>query len=490
MTHNLSQPDNGERDSFVQSNAAFLHPPGRSAAYSLNVLLGIGVLGALLISVWVFGGFTPNRQTQLLSSPKGFDFRLFSTMSLLFQGKMIALISIAFGAGMVLFLKKGDVPGKPMRADLFIRRQFWLIVLGVLNGIIFLWSEDILFHLGVMGILLFVFFRLSKRALVVVSLVTALIFSGKHFWNYSDDKEARKKYLAVLAVEKKIKQDSIARVAKKDTVKNAKAIAKTDTLTREQKRDKQAWEGIVKSMKYDAKKDEGSIKAMRAHNFEKVYDHLLPITQTREAQWTYRIGIWDLASMMFLGMALVGYGFFSIRFSSAKYFLIALVALTVGLLLGWYRFYFQIEAIRDYEKYVILHAMPFNMFFPFEQAFMALGYVSGVMGMIKGGVLKWLWKALSSVGKLFITNYLLQSIACTVFFTGVGMGYFARLHQFQLYLIVLEIWVVQVVCSILWLRWFEEGPVEWLWRCLTYGKILPIRRSGKLPPTITSPIAS
>ena len=490
MTHNLSEPDNGERDPFVQSSAALLQPPERSAAYSLNVLLGIGVLGALLISIWVFGGFTPNRQTQLLSSPRGFDFRLFSTMSLLFQGKMIALISIAFGAGMILFLQKPNVPGKPTRADLFIRRQFWLIVLGVLNGIIFLWSEDILFHLGVMGILLFVFFRLSKRVLLVASLFTALIFSAKHFWNYSDDKGARKKYLAVLGVEKRIKQDSIARAAKKDTINNAKAVVKTDTLTKEQKKDKQAWEGIVKSMKYDAKKDEGSIKAMRKHNFEKVYDHLLPITQTREAQWTYRMGIWDLASMMFLGMALVGYGFFSSRLSSAKYFMIAIAAITVGLLLGWYRFYFQIEAIRDYEKYVIRHAMPYNMFFPFEQAFMALGYASGVMGIIRAGILKWLLKAFSSVGKLFITNYLLQSIFCTLFFTGVGMGYFARLHQFQLYLIVLEIWVVQVVCSVLWLRWFDEGPVEWLWRCLTYGKMLPVRRSGKSTPTLTSPIAS
>ncbi|MGZ5134204.1 MAG: hypothetical protein ACXWCG_03605, partial [Flavitalea sp.] len=202
MTHNLSEPDNGERDSHVQSNDALLQAPDRSPAYSLNVLLGIGVLGALLISIWVFGGFTANRQTQLLSSPRGFDFRLFSTTSLLFQGKMIALIAIAFGAGMILFLRKPNVPGRPTRADLYIRRQFWLIVLGVLNAIIFLWSEDILFHLGIMGILLFVFFRQSRRALLIASFVTALIFSGKHFWNYADDKGARKKYLAVVAVEK------------------------------------------------------------------------------------------------------------------------------------------------------------------------------------------------------------------------------------------------------------------------------------------------
>ena len=254
-----------ENDKELHASGNF-HSPNESqtTVYSLNTLLGIGVLGALVISIWVFGGFTSNMQTQLLSSPKGFGFRLFSTVSLIFEGKMNAMIAIAFGAGMVLFLRKPNVPGKPGRADLFIRRQFWMIILGVLNAVIFFWTQDVLFHLGIMGILVFAFFRMSRRGLIIASVLTAMIFAGKHYWNYADNKDAYKKYLAVVPVEKKIKQDSIANAAKKDTSAAAKAAIKKDTLTKDQKNDKEAWEGIVKSVKYDPKKDEGTLKAMRA----------------------------------------------------------------------------------------------------------------------------------------------------------------------------------------------------------------------------------
>ena len=473
----MSNPSENDKE----LHAPNLHSPNESqtTVYSLTTLLGIGVLGALVVSVWIFGGFTSNMQTHLLSSSKGFGFRLFSTISLLFEGKMTAMIAIAFGAGMVLFLQKPNEPGKPARADLFIRRQFWMIVFGALNAVIFFWTGDVLFHLGIMGILLFAFFRMSRRGLLVASMLTAMIFAGKHYWNYSDNKVAYKKYTAVVAIEKKIKHDSIANAVRKDTTVAAKAAIKKDTLTKDQKNDKEAWEGIVKSVKYDPKKDEGTLKAMRVHNYEKIYDHLLPLTQSREAQWTYRLGIWDLASMVFLGMALIGYGFFSARLSKWQYLLLAVVGITAGLLLGWYRFYFQIESIRAYEKYVINHSLPFDIFFPFEQGLMTLGYASGVMGLIKGGVLKTVLRSLSSVGQLAMTNYIFQTVACTLFFTGFGMGYFGKLEQYQLYFIVVEIWIAQIVFSVYWVRHFLEGPVEWLWRCLTYGKRLPLKRRKK-----------
>lgn len=486
MSYNLLEPGNGDTPSPAPDGSTAIKP--NQGIYTLNVLLGIGVLGALIISIWVFGGFTANKQTQLLSSPRGFNFRLFSTTSLLFEGKMIALIAIAFGAGIIYFMQK-PAAGKISRADLFIRRQLWLIVLGVVNGVLFFWTQDILFHLGIMGILLFAFHRVSPKGLLIASLVTTIFFVGKHYWNYADDKKAYRKYTAVLAVEKKIKQDSTARVNRKDTTAAAKAAAKNDTLTKQQKDDKGAWEGIVKSTKYDAKKDDGSIKAMRNHSYEKIYDHLLPATQSREAQWTYRLGIWDLGSMMFLGMALFGWGFFKGRLSSMQYFLLAVGLIGVGLLLGWYRFYFHIESIRDYQKFVINRSLPYNLLFPFEQFLMAFGYTSAAMGFISSGILRPLQKCFNAVGRLALTNYFIQSIFCALFFTGFGMGYFGRLSQVELYFVVIEMWILHVVFSALWLRRYKEGPVEWLWRCLTYGKWVSISRDKKQPLTEPSPLA-
>ena len=88
-------------------------------------------------------------------------------------------------------------------------------------------------------------------------------------------------------------------------------------------------------------------------------------------------------------------------------------------------------------------------------------------------ILYWLWKALSSVGRMAFSNYFMQSIICTLFFYGYGFGYFGRLSQMELYFFVAELWLVQIVFSVIWLRYFNYGPVEWLWRWLTYGKRFP-----------------
>ena len=467
---------------------------------SLDVLRGIAVLGGLVVSIWLFGGFTRNQQLQFLLAQKGYNYSMYALVSILFEGKMLSMICLVFGAGMIIYLQKKQ-EGKYQAADLFIRRQLWLLGFGILNALLFLWSGDILFHLAVLGILLFAFVKMSGRGLLIAGIIAALLFSGKTFWRYADDKKAYSKYLAVLNVEKKIKKDSTTRakdsiatakkvnplqakanaqiaLAKpvKDTLKTGMAAVKKDTLTGEQTRDKQAWEGIVKSKKYDPKADEGDFKMMRQTSYGQVYDHVLPAIQQREAQWTYTSGIWDMSSMMLIGMALFKFGFFAGAWSRKRYLLIAAIGLIIGLSVGWLRLYVQHLSIVDYEKFIKLYPFPYNFYFPFEKVFLSLGYASIVMLLLHVNFLKNGFKILSSVGKLALSNYLLQSLLCMIAFTGFGMGYFGRLDQYQLYLFVLEIWIIQVVATLVWLRFFSQGPAEWLWRCLLHWKWFPIKK--------------
>jgi uncharacterized protein len=454
---------------------------------SLDVLRGIAVLFAMFISVWFFGGFSQNSQNGLLISSKGFDYRLFGTIDLLFDGKMRALIAIVFGAGMLLFLSKDNKKGELQTHDLFIRRQMWLIAFGIVNGLLFFWTRDVLFHLGIMGILLFPFVRLSARGLLIAAVITTFIYSGKNYWNYTENRTTYNKYVAVTAVEKKIAKDSVNK-AKAITAAGVKdSTSKKDTLTKKQAEEKGEWEGIVAGMKYGPKKDDGENKEMRATSYGSIYNHLMPALQLREAQWTYQFGIWDFASMIFLGMAIFKLGFFNNKFSRTQYLLIALIGITAGLLLGWYRLHNQQISLHDYAKYVNSHPLPHTIFFPFERGFMALGYASLVLFLLNGSALKMLWRALANVGRLAFTNYLSQSVICTLFFTGFGMGYFGRLNQYQLYLFAAELCVVQVVFSSLWLRAYHIGPAEWLWRRLIYGKRLPWR---KKKPEPIEPIAT
>ncbi len=238
---------------------------------ALDVLRAIALLGGLLVSIWLFGGFTNNKQLQLLLNPHGKNYILYSIVVLLFQGKMLALISLVFGAGMVLYLNQENKRSAQVAADLFIKRQMWLLGFGLLNALLFLWTDDVLFHLAIMGILLFPFVRLSSRGLLIASIVATAIFCGKNYWKYADDKKTYNKYLAVTAFEKKLKRDSIASAQKTVQAKEQKNITtvpvKKDSLSKQQKADKQAWEGILKNMKYDPKKDDGENKEMQTTSF-------------------------------------------------------------------------------------------------------------------------------------------------------------------------------------------------------------------------------
>ena len=487
MENNLPEPVDGNLTPLNEGEkvAGNLHLQGKRI-HSLDVLRGIAVLGALLASIWIFGGFSRNMQTNLLLHPSGGNYRLFATISLLFVGKMRALIAVVFGAGMVLFLSKPNTLNNVSVPDLFIRRQLWLIALGLINGLLFLWTDDLLFHLGITGILLFAFVRLSPRTLFIAATLLTLVYCGKVYWRYSDDKKMYQKYLAVTTLEKTFKKDS-ANQAKKDkspaqqktvaiaTKSKADSVAqKKDTLTKQQQEDKSAWEGLVKGLKYDPKNDEEEIKKMRSGSYGELWSHLLPTLQFKEAAWTYRIGIWDLASMMLLGMGLAKIGFFTNIFSRKKYFLIAIAGITASLLLGWFRLYFQNATLLNYEKYINHYAVPFDIFFPIERVLLAIGYTALVMSLLQLKILQGILSALADTGKMALTNYLIQSIFLSLFFTGFGMTYFGKLQQYQLYVLVAEVWLVQVVFSVIWLRNFSYGPAEWLLRSLTYGKKLTI----------------
>ncbi len=437
--------------------------PLSSRIESLDVIRGVAVLGALFVSIWIFGGFSSQQQNQLLVISKGWNYRVYGAMELLLDGKMRALIAIVFGAAMVIYLNRSTTVSSVSTGELFIRRQMWLILFGLINAVVFLWTHDLLFHLGIMGILLFPFVRMSHRGLFIAAILTTLIYCGKNFWNYADKKDRYQKFLSVTALEKKYEKDSIA-LSAKGTVK-----AK-DTLTKLEKQDKQAWEGALANMKVDVKKDEGNIKAMHNLSYGKTWNHLLRNTQSREAQWTYQFGIWDLASMIFLGMALYKTRFFNNRFSTSKYFIIAIGCIAAGLLLGWFRLHYLQVAMHDFTKYIKGYAVPHDIFFPIERALLALGYACLLIFFLSANFLTGIWKAFSSAGKLALSNYLLQTLICTFFFYGYGMGYYGRLSQFQLYIVAAEIILVQLVLSVIWLKYYKQGPAEWLLHRLYYGK--------------------
>ena len=86
-------------------------------------------------------------------------------------------------------------------------------------------------------------------------------------------------------------------------------------------------------------------------------------------------------------------------------------------------------------------------------------------------------KPLQAVGRMAFTNYILETVLCTAIFYGHGLGLFGRIDRVGQLVIVLGIWAPLLVTSSLWLRAFRFGPLEWLWRTLTYGRAPAMRKA-------------
>ena len=97
-----------------------------------------------------------------------------------------------------------------------------------------------------------------------------------------------------------------------------------------------------------------------------------------------------------------------------------------------------------------------------------LGYIGLMILIYKLKILYFLTKGFEAVGRMAFTNYLWQSIICSIIFYSYGFGMFARYSRAKLLLWVLSIWIFQLVSSVIWLKYYKMGPFEWLWCYSTY----------------------
>jgi uncharacterized protein len=107
---------------------------------------------------------------------------------------------------------------------------------------------------------------------------------------------------------------------------------------------------------------------------------------------------------------------------------------------------------------------------------LALFYTSAFALMYQYNGLKRGLMLFAPVGQMALTNYLMQSFICVIIFMSYGLGLEATVGPAKLALIALAIYTFQLIFSYVWIRYFLFGPMEWLWRSLTYGRLQPFRK--------------
>ena len=96
------------------------------------------------------------------------------------------------------------------------------------------------------------------------------------------------------------------------------------------------------------------------------------------------------------------------------------------------------------------------------------------MGAVRNGAWPALQRRLAAVGRLAFSNYILQTVIGIAIFRGLGI--FGDVERWQQLAIVIAIWLLQLWLSPMWLARYRFGPLEWLWRSLTYWKMQPMGR--------------
>ena len=106
---------------------------------------------------------------------------------------------------------------------------------------------------------------------------------------------------------------------------------------------------------------------------------------------------------------------------------------------------------------------------------MSLGWIGLLMIAWKGGVLRGLVARFAAVGRMAFSCYISKPRSVRSFSTAMDSGPFGRVDRLQQMLFTFGVWVILLIAAPLWLARFRYGPLEWLWRSLTYGRIKPMK---------------
>jgi len=413
---------------------------------SIDTLRGVALFGILLMNIIAFGLVSSAYSNPIPDGAlSGINFWTYAGVDVWFEGSMRAIFSMLFGAGVILFTARGDSPAAATSvADLYYKRTILLIGFGLLDAFLLLWTGDILYIYGVVGLFLFPLRNLSAPRLLAAALLMLAVYAGVEGLRWQ-------------------------RLAKlQDEAAQAQAMLDDDwQIDSDQQKAIDRWQqelDWIRPTPYEIEKE----LTMRRSGYFAVLVEQAPDVIEGQAVSARSYQFWDAFITMVLGMALYKFGVFDASRSRAFYTRMAIAGFAVGLPVN----------VWEVHRFV---ASDFDVFATIVPTYdlgrlgCAFGYVGAVMLFCKSRALRGLRTALAAVGRMALSNYLAHSILCALIFNGVGLGLVGVLQRYQLYFVVVGIWLVQLVASPLWLRYYRFGPAEWLWRSLTYGARQPMR---------------
>jgi uncharacterized protein len=413
---------------------------------SLDVMRGIVLFGILLMNINGMGLAGSYGDPTVSGGDTGWNLTTWITTNLSFEGTMRALFSLLFGVGMFIFLDRLEKKGAGIKAaNIYFRRLIWLLIFGLIHGYLLLWTGEILYDYALMGFIVFAFRNLSPKKLILTAF---LLFSIGALWNYADYKKDVKLVNQIeLAESYKVEGKELTKELKEATARWEE---------REWKRSPEGIEDFNTNMR---------------KGYLDVLAFLAPENQYYDKHMIYRYGLWDIFSMMLLGIAFFKWNILSAEKSYKFYGTMAALGYIIGLSINYY----EILSIMN-SDFSFLSFSKSNITYDLGRVPVAIGHIGLIMLFCKLPLLNWLKSSLAAVGKMALTNYIMHSVFAMFIFTGAGFGLFGTFQRYELLYIVFSIWLFQLILSPIWLKYYQFGPLEWVWRNLSYLKKHPFKK--------------
>ncbi len=414
---------------------------------SLDIMRGIVLFGILLMNINGMGLAHAYEDPTVSGGATGWDLYTWITTNMFFEGTMRALFSLLFGVGMFVLLDRLEKKGAGINAaNIYFRRLTWMLVFGLIHCYLLLWVGEILYNYALMGFLVYSFRNMAPKKLIIIA---AFLFSAGALWTYSDYK------------------NDVKLVQQVALVKTYQSEGKL--LTKELKEADEKWQ---------KREEERSPAAVEEYNsnMRKDYFHvvgfLAPVNMHYNEHSPYRYDPFDVLSMMLLGIAFYKLNILSAQKSYRFYGIMALIGYSIGLGINYY----EVTMIMN-SNFSFLGFSKSYLTYDAGRIPIAMGHIAAIMLLCKLPVLQWLKTRLAAVGKMALTNYIMHSVIALFFFTGAGFGMFGKLQRHELLYVVFSIWIFQLIISPIWLKYFQFGPIEWVWRNLSYQKMHAFRKA-------------
>ena len=399
----------------------------------MDVLRGFAVLGIFIANLG--SGFTWYSQSNHFTGPMllpELDYKVQYLHQMLIEGKFYSIFSLLFGWGIALQIKRGIAKGVDA-VPTVKRRLVFMLLLGAIHLLI--WPGDIVFFYALLGFLLLPFRKFSDKTLLITGslfiLLPIVLYAAKMHFQWL----------------------------------NAPAGILYQTG------------GAVDHYLSNTNSEEDFKNLLRHGNWWDVFKGHL-------AGFFFRYGYLFFVSRIpkVLGMFLIGYvvgrsDFYKkiIQHKKLLYGIIA-VGVLVGLPANYYLAHYMSSYDADYFNLKI-NGLYQTIAYALGVVPLAMCYVAVFMLSFQSAIGKKILSVFAPVGKMAFSNYILQSLIGNFVFLGAGLGYLEKVGPFYFTLFGIAVFIVQIILSTLWLKYFNYGPLEWLWRSATYKKWQQLKRN-------------